>query len=275
MNQPPTRTVLVTGAARGIGKVIAHAFVAHGDRVALVDILEKELHETAAELRNGGAPVQPFVADVTDARQVDAMAAGAEAALGPADVLVNCAGTFSYIGPVWEADPDTWFRDTRVNLYGSFLCCRAVVRRMVERGSGCVINVSSTGGHNDPHAYSSSYAVSKVALTRLTEALAIEARPHGIKVFAISPGAILSEMTRFIMDSPGGRKWRPTFKTIFEKGNDKPPEEVARLAVRLADGEADALCGRLISTQQDLDQLVAKTETILKEDLLTLRLKKL
>jgi len=265
--------VVVTGAARGIGRVIAWTCAERGARVAMVDLLSDELTKAAGELSERGLRVLPIVADVTEVEQVDAMVERVERELGPVDVQVNNAGTFSYIGPVWEADPQRWFRDVRVNLYGSFLCCRAAVRRMVERGRGYVINMVSSGGVGDPHPYSTSYASSKAGLMRLTEGLAREVEPHGVKVFAVAPPAIDTAMTRFIMGDPGGKKWRPGFAGIFEEHRDHPPELVADLCVRLVSGRADALSGRYFLATRDFDEIVDRTEAILKDDLMTLRIR--
>ena len=268
------RVALVTGAARGIGKAIATALCRAGAKVALADILPQELEATAEELGASGSVVFPVVVDVTQPEQVDAMVAQVAQELGPIDILVNNAGTFSYIGPVWEADPDTWFRDTRVNLFGVFLCCRAVVARMVTRGQGgYVINIATTGGMNGPHAYSTSYACSKVAQVRLTEALAKEAEPHGVKVFAVGPPAIQTEMTRFIATDPGGKKWRPGFKKLLQPGAGHPPELIADLVLKLLSGRADRLSGRYFNATHDFDEIVTQTEDTLDQDLLVLRLR--
>jgi len=264
---------VVTGAARGIGRAIALAYAERGACVAAVDVLADELAGTADELSAAGLSVTPIVADVTQVTDVDAMVDQVERDLGPIDIQVNNAGTFSYIGPVWEAEPERWFRDVRVNLYGSFLCCRAAVRRMVERRRGYVINMVSSGGVGDPHPYGTSYASSKAGLMRLTEGLAREAEPHGVKVFAVAPPAIDTAMTRFIVEDPGGAKWRPTFKSIFEEGRDHPPELVAQLCVHLVSGRADALTGRYFLATRSFDEIVNETAAILKEDLMTLRIK--
>ena len=265
--------VVVTGAARGIGACMARAFAAQGARVGLVDVLADELQQIADRVAATGATALPLPADVTDPSDVADVVAQVEDELGPISVHVNNAGTFSYIGPLWEADPDRWFRDVRVNLYGSFLCCRAVVARMVARGAGYVINVVSSGGVGDPHPYSTSYASSKAGLMRLTEGLAKEAEPHGVKVFALAPPAVLTEMTRFIMTDPGGRKWRPTFERIFSEGRDHPAECVADVAVKLVSGRADALTGRYFLATRDFDKTVEQTDAILERDLMTLRLR--
>ena len=265
---------IITGAARGIGRKIAETLAAQGAEVAIVDILDDQLQETAAEMKGSGATVLPIAVDITQVSQVDAMADRVQNELGPADILVNNAGTFSYIGPVWEADPDRWFRDIRVNLYGNFLVCRAIVKGMVERKRGYVINMVSSGGVGDPHPYSTSYASSKTGLMRLTEGLAKEVQEHGVKVFAVGPPAILTEMTKFIMNDPGGKKWRPGFGKNLLEGHGHKPEVVADFIVQLLSGKADRLTGRYFLPHQSLDEIVERAEEIISDDLLTLRIKR-
>jgi NAD(P)-dependent dehydrogenase (short-subunit alcohol dehydrogenase family) len=268
------RVCIVTGAARGLGKAIAAALASQGAFVALVDVNQDQLTLTAEQLSAGSATILPVFADITVPAQVAAMVERVTEQLGPVDVLVNNAGTFSVIGPVWEVDPEKWFRDVKTNLYGSFLVCHAVVGGMVERRRGTVINIVSSGGVGDPHPYSTSYASSKTGLMRLTEGLAKEAAEHQVKVFAVAPPAILTDMTRFIMDDPAGQKWRPTFSQIFEQGRDHPPELVAALVIALLSGKADRLSGRYILATQSLDDLLAQADEIVERDLWTLRIRK-
>ncbi len=263
---------IVTGAAGGLGRAIAEAYAARGARVAAVDVLEDMLLETAEEIGSAGGTVLAIPTDATDPPQVDAMVAQAERELGPIDILVNCAGSLSAIGPMWEVDHERWWHDVTVNLCGTFLCCRAVVKGMVERGGGYVLNMVG-GGVGDPHAYTTGYACSKAGVMRLTEGLAQEAKEHGVKVFAIQPGAVRTAMTEFIMDSPEGRKWRPTFKNIFEKGRDAPPDLVVNLALELVSGKLDALTGRYFDARRKLAEILKNADAIIKEDRLTLRLR--
>ena len=266
-------TIIVTGAARGIGLAVAEACAERGAKVAMADVLGEALAASAATLAARGAVVLPVTADVTDPAQVEDMVERAESRLGPVAALVNNAGTFSYVGPLWEAPPERWFRDIRVNLFGSFLCCRAVLRKMVPRGRGYVINMVSSGGVGDPHAYSTSYASSKAGLMRLTEGLAREVAPHGVKVFALAPPAVATEMTRFIMEDPGGRAWRPEFRERFADGAAfQPASLVARWVTDLLGGRADALTGRYFLATRDFEEVVARTEAILRDDLMTLRI---
>jgi NAD(P)-dependent dehydrogenase (short-subunit alcohol dehydrogenase family) len=190
------------------------------------------------------------------------------------DVLVNNAGTFSVIAPVWEADPERWFRDIRVNLYGSFLVNRAVIPLMIPNRRGYIINVVSSGGVGDPHPFCTSYAGSKAGLMRLTEGMAKELAEHNIVVFAVAPPAVLSDMTRFIMEDEGGRKYRPHFADIFEQKQDHPPEVVSDTILRLVDGKADNLTGRYIPARADLDEMLRNQARIVEEDLYTLRIRR-
>lgn len=265
---------IVTGAARGLGRKTAEALAVKGASVAIADVLDDQLHKTADEIEKSGATVLPIVTDVTKVSQVDAMAKRVQNELGPIDILVNNAGTFSVIGPVWEVDPEKWFRDVRVNLYGSFLVCRAVVKGMVERKKGYVINIASSGGVGDPHPYSTSYASSKTGLVRLTEGLAKEVQEHGVKVFAVGPPTVLTEMTRFIMNDPGGKRWRPGFGRIFEEGRGHLPEVVADFILELVSGKADRLTGRYFLPHQALDEIIERTDEIISKDLLTLRMRR-
>ncbi|KPJ59206.1 MAG: hypothetical protein AMS15_07150 [Planctomycetes bacterium DG_23] len=262
---------IVTGGARGLGRAIAEAYAERGAQVAIVDLLKDTLQETARDMEKGGAMVLPVPADVTVASQVEEMAGRVKEKLGPVDILVNCAGSLSAIGPVWEVAPERWFRDVTVNLYGTFVCCRAVIKDMIERKFGYILNMVG-GGVGDPHAYTTGYACSKTGVMRLTEGLAREAAPFGVKVFAMQPGPVLTAMTKFIMESPEGRKWRPTFSSIFEEGRDAPAALVAQLAVNLVSGEADALTGRYFDARRDFEAILKDAESILRDDRFTLRI---
>ena len=131
----------------------------------------------------------------------------------------------------------------------------------------------SSGGVGDPHPYSTGYASSKTGLMRLTEGLAAEARDHGVKVFAVGPPAIRSEMTKFIATDPEGRKWRPGFDRLFEEGNGHPAEMVAAFMVELVSGRADALTGRYFDPRHSLDEILQRSEDIIEKDLYTLRIR--
>ena len=265
------RVALVTGAGRGLGQVMAGHLAAAGMRVALLARSGAELKMVADTIDVSGSVTLPLVADVTDPDAVERAVAEAEAALGPVDLLVNNAGNGAVPGPIWEADPARWWRGFEVNLLGVFLCTRAVLQRMIPRGAGRIVNVSSQAG-NRAVPYASSYSTSKAALTRLTEIVAAETAAHGVRVFALEPGTVRTAMTEELLQGEAGRTWLPWYRAAFDEGRDAPPEDAARLVVRLARGDADALSGRFLSRADDLDALVAQADELARGERLVLRL---
>ncbi len=263
---------LVTGGGRGIGRATAIALARAGAKVAIASRTESELRECASAIEAVGGTVLAHVANVTDQGPVDALVAAVEESLGPIDLLVNNAGLIGDYGPTWEADPDLWWQVMEANVRGTFLCSRAVLARMVPRRRGRIVNLSSSVAVGRfPHG--SAYAVSKTAITRFTENLAGEAREHGISVFAIAPGTVLTAMTRHVLESSLGQKWQPHLKDVFAEGRDVPPEVAAHLIVYLASGRADALTGRYLTVADDVPALVKRAREIGDRDLLTLRLR--
>lgn len=189
------QVAVVTGASRGIGRAISTHLGNCGARVALWSRDENELGHAYAELQSIGVTSLPVRVDVTNAEQVRDAMATTERQLGSTTLLVNNAGRGRCIGPLWETDPDDWWADVEVNLRGTMLCAHAVLSRMVPRGFGRIVNISSGAG-NMTLPMASSYACSKAAVQRLTDCLAAAARSHGICVFAVSPGPTRTAMTQ-------------------------------------------------------------------------------
>jgi NAD(P)-dependent dehydrogenase (short-subunit alcohol dehydrogenase family) len=183
------QVAIVTGGGRGIGRVMALALAQAGTAIAVVARSEDQLTETVAHIEGAGGSAIALPADVTDQQAVERMVAETERQLGPVDLLVNNAGGAGQVGPLWEVEPDEWWRCVEVNLRGPFLCARAVVPGMIARQRGRVIITSSLAA-TAPWPYMSAYAISKAAVTRLGENLAVETQAHGISVFAVHPGSV-------------------------------------------------------------------------------------
>jgi NAD(P)-dependent dehydrogenase (short-subunit alcohol dehydrogenase family) len=189
------------------------------------------------------------------------------------DLLVNNAGVAGPTGPVWENDPDRWWHCIDVNLRGPFLCCRAVLPGLIARGYGRIVTVASGMGLGTT-AYGSAYVVSKAAVIRLCENLALEAREHGISVFAIGPGGVRTAMWEAVAADPGDERWLGgQFRRLIEEKRGGPPERAAHLVVLLASGQADALSGCFISVSDDVAEMVSRAEEIQQDGLYTLRLR--
>jgi 3-oxoacyl-[acyl-carrier protein] reductase len=193
MDKLRDRVAIVTGGARGIGGAIAAAFAAEGADVAIADVLAEDvaapvLSAIAAAGRRG-----VFVpTDVSDEDEVGAMVGRVRSELGEIDILVNNAGTFSQVF-FQDLTAEEWDRVLGVNLRGCFLCTRSVIPAMLERGTGAIINVASQlgqiGGTEMVH-----YSASKAGVIGFTKALAREVSGRGVRVNAIAPGPILTEM---------------------------------------------------------------------------------
>jgi 3-oxoacyl-[acyl-carrier protein] reductase len=246
------QVALVTGGGRGIGANIARELAAAGMRVAVSARTEEQVRDVATEV--GGIGV---LADVSSRASVDAMVADVEETLGPIDLLVANAGIGLGERPAWEADPDEWWRVHEVNVLGVFLCCRAVIPRMLGRGGGRVV-ITASGAAYLPNTTQTAYSSSKAAVTRFGETLANQLEGR-IPVFPISPGLVRTEMTaHFADDAP----WTPD-------------ECAPRLVRALASGRFDRLSGRYLHAEHDPpDELEGRIDEILEHDLNAIRLRR-
>src|SRR5919197_517274 len=208
--------------------------------------------------------------DVTRADQVDALVERTRAELGPPTLLVAGAGTWDHAGPAWEGDADTWWRDVEVALRGAYLCSRAVLPGMVERGAGRIVVVSSYAA-NVPRPWSSGYASGRAALLRFVDSLAGDVEERGLRVFAVTPGFVRTELVENVVRSEAGRRYLPE---LGERTDFVPPELAGELVAELATGRADALTGRFLHVLDDLDDLVRRADEIRAADLYALRFRR-
>jgi NAD(P)-dependent dehydrogenase (short-subunit alcohol dehydrogenase family) len=143
---------------------------------------------------------------------------------------------------------------------------------MIQRRQGRIINMAS-GAALQGIPYGSAYVVSKTALVRLSETIALELQEHGVSVFAVDPGNVYTDMTAYLLESPAGQRWLPWFRAIFDQGLNVGAAQVAQLVRRIASGHADALSGCFLSVSDDVDALLAQATSGTHEDLHTLRLR--
>lgn len=223
------RTILVTGAGRGIGRSIALRFAEEGGRVALVSRTKADLEETAQRIASLGGESAVLPADITQAGAAEDSVARAEASLGKIDILVNNAGVFFW-RPFLKLPLEDWDRVIATNLTAAAAMCRAVLPGMVERRSGRIVNVASIHGmRGDANVVAQSAA--KFGLIGMTQALAREFRGHNIAVNAVSPGTVENKK-----DEGESLHTEPLAEKLW-------PRDVARAVLFLASDDAAAITG--------------------------------
>ena len=266
------RVALVTGGSHGIGKAVVRRLLKDGAKVAFCGRQPDDLKSTASELAPSGAHVLPFVADVSDERQVEKLVGATLERFGRIDILVNNAGIYGPIGPSWENDPERWREAVTVNLFGVFLMCRHVVPVMIKAGRGKIINMSG-GGAATPFPRFTAYAVSKAAVVRFTETLAREVVAQGIQVNAIAPGFVvtrLHQQTLAAGERAGIDFLRRTQEEMAGGGVDSGIP--ADLVAFLASEASDHITGKFISAVWDQwREFPDHLDEIEKTDVYTLR----
>jgi NAD(P)-dependent dehydrogenase (short-subunit alcohol dehydrogenase family) len=202
------KTAIVTGAGRGIGRAIALRFARAGANVALVSRSRDQLDGVRREIDAAGHPAVVLPCDVSDVAAVERMVAGALARYGRIDVLVNNAGV-APLGTITEMTAQQFDTMVGTNCRAVFACCRAVWPHMARSGGGTIVNISSVAAE-DPFPGFAAYGASKAFVNTFTKALAAEGRPAGIRVVAVAPGAVDTEMLRGpFPDFPQDKTLRP------------------------------------------------------------------
>ena len=265
------QVAVVTGAGRGIGRMIAEELAREGARVALLARTANEIAGVAETIVAAGGQAQAYAVDIVDGAAVDAVFQAVERDLGPVSLLTNNAGSFAAIGPIWEVDPDVWWRDIEINVRGTFNCCRAVLPKMIERRAGRIINLTG-GGTATSFPNGSGYATSKAGLLRLTECIADLALESDVRLFAMDPGLVRTAMTEYQLSSAAGRTYLTNMPRLFEEGVDVPPTLAARLSVEIGAGRFDRLAGRmLMAARGDHELTDADIDEIVRQDFRSLR----
>lgn len=229
------RVAIVTGGGRGIGREIVRTLAGAGAHVAIADLDEATASEAAADVASLNRRSLAVRTDVADRGSVNAMTDAVLAAFGRIDVLVNDAGICINTS-VEDGTPEDWSRVIEVNLNGTFWTSQAVGRVMLARGSGSIVNIASMSGLivNWPQPQAA-YNASKAAVIHLTRSLASEWASRGIRVNAVSPGYIGTEMTKRGMNTPG---WGETWMSMSPLGRMGTPADVAYAVLYLASDAA-------------------------------------
>jgi 3-oxoacyl-[acyl-carrier protein] reductase len=225
-----SKTALITGGAGGIGRATADLLTQEGVRVGAADLQPPDgVGEVAVAL------------DVTDEASVTDAVASAERALGRIDVLVNCAGIYR-IGEIDAVPPADWDQMLDINLRGTYLVCRAVLPGMRRRGAGCIVNLSSISGRTRSILASPAYVASKAGVIGLTMTLAAQNAKHGIRVNAVAPGPVDTEMIRALPAD-----LQPTVVAAIPMGRLGTAQEIAHCIAFLTSEGAGFITGETLN----------------------------
>lgn len=252
-----SKVVLITGGSRGIGRALAETLLGQGHRIAITGRDREQVESTARAL---DGEVLGVAGDASSKDDVRLTVERVIDRFGAVDVLINNAGISGADAPLSEADPDEWWRVQEINLRGPMLFMHALLPHMIDRRAGTIINMGSYAAIR-PFKGASAYSTSKIALARTSDIVAEEVREHGIDVFCVSPGLVLTDMTRDadVFDDLPATAWSPI-------------EKICGLVGDLIDRDCSVLSGRFIHVNDDLEELLADAERIRQEHLYQLRL---
>jgi NAD(P)-dependent dehydrogenase (short-subunit alcohol dehydrogenase family) len=238
-------TALVTGGGSGIGLGTARRFAAEGAHVTIAGRTEKRLEDAVREIERDAAPgvvVRHVVADVTVEADVEHAVATASGPDGSLHVLFACAGGSLHGGPITASDVGSWRATVDLNLVGTFLCIKHAAPAMIRAGGGSIIGMSSIAGHTT-HRFMSAYCASKAGIEMLVRCAADELGEHDIRVNAVQPGIVDTELMSFI--TAGG----PVLESYYENmpvSRVGTVDDVAAVVAFLAGPESTWVTGQLI-----------------------------
>jgi NAD(P)-dependent dehydrogenase (short-subunit alcohol dehydrogenase family) len=253
---------VVTGGAQGIGLAVVAELAAQGAVVTAVDIQGEKVAAVADELRAQGALVKGIQLDVADSQAIEATFTEIATAAGRLDILVNSAGIAQWPAAAVELDLDTWEQVLDVNLTGTFRCCRAAARLMQGVGRGSIVNISSINGQT-PAPLVAAYNASKAAVLSLTKTLAIELAANGIRVNAVCPGPIHTELNRPIVAARAEalgiseEEMVERIRQAIPLGRWGEPNDVAAAVAFLCSSDASWITGEILTVSGGLDAVPA------------------
>jgi len=241
------KVALVTGGARGLGKTICQLFAAEGAKVAICDLQESQA--LAEELsRTCGVQALAVKADITSEADVAAMFDRIEKTLGPVDALVNNAAIVFDAGPMTSITEKEWSRIFQVNVEGTFLCSRELIRRLLAaKRTGKIVSISSQAAFRGSQSGKLAYDASKGAIVTFTIALAREMAPHGINVNCVAPGLMRTEMLAAQIDANPER-----FNSRVPLHRMGKTEEIGSVAVFLCSEQAGYMTGATVDVSGGL-----------------------
>jgi len=245
------RVAIVTGGGTGIGRAISLAFASEGTTVVVAARTLSKLEEVAQDIRSRGGRTKAIQTDISDEKEVQRMVGQTLNEYGQIDILINNSGAAGPTSNVVDLNLDEWNEVLAINLTGTMLCAREVLKTMIPRKSGNIINISSEGGRSG-YPMRSPYCVSKRGVIGLTETLAIEVGEYNIRVNCISPAAVEGERLNNVVRARAkatGISYDEVVKGLtsnYSLRRAAEPSEIATTAVFLASDESSAITGHTL-----------------------------
>jgi NAD(P)-dependent dehydrogenase (short-subunit alcohol dehydrogenase family) len=248
------QVAIVIGSGRGIGRTIAVAFAREGANIVLVDLekMKPQLDEVAQEISHTGRRAIALAADVTDEAQVNTIVEETIRRWGKIDILVNSAGLRGPLVPVQEITEQEWDSVLAVNLKAVFLCCKAVLKHMIKQKSGSIVSISGTAG-KEGMALRGSLCAAKWGVLGLTQTIAREAGPHGVRANVICPGG-MDEPDLRVMYAERAKGLGMEFSELEKSVLELTPlrkyakhDEVAKAALFLASSDSSHTTGEALN----------------------------
>lgn len=250
------RVAIVTGGGRGIGKAIAKAFAREGAIVVIAATTLSKLDQTVDEIEDQGGKAKALLMDIRVEQQVVSMVAEVINAYGQIDILVNNSGIGGPTAYVVDMNLEEWNNVLSIDLTGSMLCCREVLKTMIPRKKGNIINIAAEGGRGGDgrtgYPMRSPYCCAKMGVIGLTETLSIEVGPYNIRVNAISAAAVKGERLERVIRGRSKALGVPFEELMgqvtknYSLGRPAEEAELASCAVFLASDESSAITGQTI-----------------------------
>lgn len=245
---------LVTGAGKGLGRAVAERLAAVGSHVVLAARTAGDVQQVATAIEAGGGRATWHAVDVTDPIGVRQLVNTIDDEVGGVDLLVNNAGGYRAVGPLWTLDVDTWWSDVELNFKAAVLCTRAVLPAMLARGAGRVVNVGS-GAAARPVAGLDAYSSAKAALTQFGEGVERSLAGSGVHVFTYDPGPMATPGADEVLESDRGNTYLTGLAEVVRPIR-RSPESVAESLTTLVSGRYDALGGRVVGPGDDFGALL-------------------
>ncbi len=246
------KVAIVTGGGGGIGRSISLHLAQEGASVIVVDLNLRSAEETARQILDAGGGAKAIRADITEKKDVQAMAAEAGTLTGRIDILVNCAGTDKK-GAITELSVETWDLLLDLNLKGTFLCTQAVMPTMIDQRYGRIVNIASMAGKTG-EPLTSPYCASKFGVIGFTQSVALEVGKHNVTVNAVCPGPTNTELFKqsiaqfaTLNDVSEQEYLQKVFIDHTPMGRVAEPEDVARAVVFLASDDAAYITGSTLN----------------------------